>query len=264
MKLSIITVNYNNLEGLRKTCESIRMQSFKDYEWIVIDGGSDDGSREYIEANSEWISYWVSEADRGIYHAMNKGTARAKGEYCQFLNSGDYLISSDTLERVFSSRELHDVNYGDQWCISGGKVVEKRSYPAKMNLAFLFRAPLGHQATFFRTSLVKEHQYREQYTISADRALYLELYTAGCRFHHLPIPIVYFDTEGIGSNTKTLEERQRQFHDIKLEFFSAQVVDDIQHLMNEAENYQFVRRVAPLRWTYTLMRTIQKIRDKFF
>ena len=162
------------------------------------------------------------------------------------------------LEKVFSKNDLCDVNYGDQWCVNEGKVIEKRTYPDVMSLVFLFKAPLGHQATFFRTSLFKQYTYREKYTISADRALYMELYTAGCKFQHIQLPIVYFDTEGIGSNIKTLEERHKQFHDIKREFFSEQVICDIESLMSEAENYKFVYRVAPLRWTYQFFRKIQQ------
>ena len=227
MKLSIITVNYNNLEGLRKTLESVCAQTFHDYEWIVIDGGSTDGSKQLLEQNDEHIAYWVSEPDSGIYNAMNKGIAIAKGEYCQFLNSGDYYIGNDTLAKVFEIPQLADVNYGDQWCADHGKVVERRTYPSPMTLDYLFRSPLGHQATFFRTEVVKVHPYREQYTISGDRALYLELYTAGYR----------------------------------REFFSDQVVNDIQRLLSDSNNYQFVCRVAPLRWCYNLCRKIQHFRN---
>ena len=91
MKLSIITVNLNNLEGLKKTYESVVSQTFTDYEWLVIDGGSTDGSREFIEQHQDKFAYWCSEPDKGIYNAMNKGIVRAKGEYLNFMNSGDYF-----------------------------------------------------------------------------------------------------------------------------------------------------------------------------
>ena len=97
-KLSIITVNLNNREGLRKTAESVVSQTYKDYEWIVIDGGSTDGSKELIEQYAEHISYWVSEPDKGIYNAMNKGIRQAHGEYFLFLNSGDSLCDDDIVE----------------------------------------------------------------------------------------------------------------------------------------------------------------------
>jgi glycosyltransferase involved in cell wall biosynthesis len=91
-KLSIITVNLNNIGGLQKTFESVFNQLFSDYEYIVIDGGSTDGSVDIIAQNAIKISYWISERDNGIYHAMNKGIQVSKGEYILFLNSGDSLL----------------------------------------------------------------------------------------------------------------------------------------------------------------------------
>lgn len=262
MKLSIITINYNNCEGLRKTIRSVLPQSFQDYEWIVIDGGSTDGSKELLEQNQESFTYWVSESDRGIYHAMNKGIEHAQGEYCQFLNSGDYFIDDDVLSKVFSC-ELVDVNYGDQWCMKDGEVVEKRTYPEQIHLPYLFAAPLGHQASFFRTALVREHLYKEQYTISADRAFFLELYVAGARFKHLSIPIVYFDTDGIGSNEKTKAERRKQLFQIKREFFSDQVVKDIEQLISKSHEYDFVMRIRPLKIVYLFFKKLQLLKYKW-
>jgi glycosyltransferase involved in cell wall biosynthesis len=89
MKLSVITINYNNAIGLRKTIESVVNQTFRDYEYIIIDGGSTDGSVDVIKEYADKIDYWVSEPDKGIYNAMNKGVAAAHGEYTNFLNSGD-------------------------------------------------------------------------------------------------------------------------------------------------------------------------------
>lgn len=95
MKLSIITINYNNREGLRKTIESVVAQTTREFEYIVIDGGSTDGSVDVIKEFSDYIDYWVSEPDKGIYNAMNKGVKVAHGDYCQFLNSGDWLYDSN-------------------------------------------------------------------------------------------------------------------------------------------------------------------------
>ena len=89
MKLSIITINYNNREGLKKTINSVINQTFRDFEYILIDGGSEDGSKEIILQHEAQFSYWRSEKDHGIYNAMNKGILAAKGDYLLFLNSGD-------------------------------------------------------------------------------------------------------------------------------------------------------------------------------
>ena len=99
-KLTIITVNYNHCEGLRRTMESVFRQTCHDYEYIVIDGGSTDGSADLLRVSAGRIDYWVSEPDRGIYHAMNKGVARATGEYLLFLNSGDEGNPLSFLEKL--------------------------------------------------------------------------------------------------------------------------------------------------------------------
>ena len=113
MKLSIITVNLNNCDGLQKTIDSVVSQTFKDFEWIVIDGGSTDGSKELIEQYADHFTYWVSEPDKGIYNAMNKGIRVAKGDYLQFLNSGDYLYDRTTLEKCLLPQNNADVIYGN-------------------------------------------------------------------------------------------------------------------------------------------------------
>ena len=102
MLFSIITINYNNSEGLRQTIDSVVSQTYHEYEYIVIDGGSTDGSVDIIGFFSDKVDYWVSEKDRGIYHAMNKGVAQAHGDYCIFMNSGDSfynLKSADNFQR---------------------------------------------------------------------------------------------------------------------------------------------------------------------
>lgn len=260
MKLSIITVNYNNREGLLRTAESVVRQTFDDFEWLVVDGGSTDGSQEVISQYASRITWSVSEPDGGIYEAMNKGLDKATGEYVQFLNSGDSFIDQDVLTTVFSDEGLADVNYGDQWCSQDGCVVEKRTYPAEIDLRFLFRAPLGHQASFIRIDLAKAHPYRVKYTISADRAFFIELYLSGASFRHLNLPIVYFDTQGIGSNESSFEQRREQLHEIKRELLPERVVDEIEGLMTKADEYDFVMRVPPLRWVYSFFKWLQKIK----
>lgn len=262
MKLSIITINYNNRKGLERTAKSIIDQTFRDFEWIVVDGRSDDGSNVIIELYASYITWSVSEPDGGIYEAMNKGLERAKGEYVQFLNSGDSFINESVLENVFTNEKLADVNYGNQWCILDGTIVEKRTYPDNIDLFFLFRSPLGHQASFIRTDLAKKHPYRPKYSISADRAFFMELYLSGAYFHHLSFPVVFFDTEGIGSNKSTLEQRRIQLKQIKEDLFSIQVAEDIEEMISKSEEFDFVMRVSPLRWTYYLFKKLQKAKSK--
>src|SRR4051812_22804100 len=99
-RLSIITINYNNVSGLRKTVESVVNQTSQDFEYIVIDGGSTDGSVDVLKQYAKKIKYWISEPDKGIYNAQNKGILKATGEYCHFINSGDYLVKNDVIEKM--------------------------------------------------------------------------------------------------------------------------------------------------------------------
>ena len=112
-KLTIITINYNNLEGLKRTVESVINQTWQEFEYIIIDGGSSDGSAEYIESQSGNIDYWVSEPDKGIYNAMNKGIVIATGEYLLFLNSGDHLLNNEGLQKAIIEVCNYDLVFFD-------------------------------------------------------------------------------------------------------------------------------------------------------
>ena len=172
-------------------------------------------------------------------------------------------LDNNVLDNVFRKSDLKDVNYGSLWCVKNDEVIDKRTYPDDMNLSFIMKSPLGHQATFFKTDIVLSHPYKEKFNISADRALFMELYISGFQFKYINIPIVYFYLGGIGSNIKTLAERQKQFHDIKREFFSEQVVCDIEKMIKVEEEFSFVHRVMVLHILYKFFKYIQRIRSKF-
>ena len=164
MNFSIITINLNNRDGLQKTIDSVVPQTFRDFEWIVIDGGSTDGSKELIERNADHFSYWVSEPDKGIYNAMNKGIKVAKGEYLLFLNSGDWLASDSVLQEVFDANPCADFVYGDFIDTDGTIGVS----PEHLTFQRLYRSTICHQVVFHRRRLFVEHQYDEHYRIVSD------------------------------------------------------------------------------------------------
>lgn len=112
MFFSIITINYNDKSGLRRTIESVASQTYVDYEYIIIDGGSTDGSVDVIKEFASDIDCWVSEKDRGIYHAMNKGVLQAHGDYCLFLNSGDAFYDKSVLEHIAEKGLKEDIIVG--------------------------------------------------------------------------------------------------------------------------------------------------------
>ena len=111
-KISIITINYNNLKGLKRTIPSVLSQSYINYEYIVVDGGSNDGSKEYIASQQQNITQWISEKDNGVYNAMNKAVNMATGEYCLFMNSGDHFFSSLALEDAVTEMKNEDYFVG--------------------------------------------------------------------------------------------------------------------------------------------------------
>jgi len=213
MKLSIITINYNNLCGLKKTADSIFAQTYRDFEWIIIDGGSNDGSNEFIESiapkTEANISFWCSEKDNGIYNAMNKGIAKGKGEYLQFLNSGDILHDKDVLKSIEKELRGEDVIYGDL------KFVSKEenhvfTYPNKLTIHYLLHRSLGHPATFIKSSLFDFEGYREDFKIVSDWFAFIKWFRQGKTFRHFKIIVADFDANGISStNREKLEEERK-------------------------------------------------------
>ncbi|MBP7283658.1 MAG: glycosyltransferase [Leptospiraceae bacterium] len=214
-KLSIITINLNNADGLEKTILSVKSQTWKDLEHIVIDGGSRDNSKGIIEKYRNGISYTVSEKDNGIYDAQNKGIQNAKGEYCLFLNSGDFLVNDSVLEIVFSKKINTDIIYGDMLIDYGNGKVEYGKSPERLTLFFLAYRVLWHCVTLIRRNLFLRHgMYDTTFKIVADVDFFLNAIGVGrATSSYIPIAISQFNTQGFGSDPKNLpileEERRR-------------------------------------------------------
>jgi glycosyltransferase involved in cell wall biosynthesis len=177
MKLSIITVNKNNASGLEKTIQSVIYQTSTDFEYIIIDGNSTDGSVEVIQKYNAKINFWVSEPDTGIYNAMNKGIQKAQGEFCLFLNSGDWLITLDSLENAFDiikhSNEA-DIYYGN--CLASDYSLWIMPHKLSIYDLYLQTAP-NHQNTFIKRNLFFDHQfYNENYPTVSDSIFFVKEY----------------------------------------------------------------------------------------
>ena len=179
MKLSIITINYNNAEGLKKTLDSVAVQTCTDFEYIIVDGASSDGSVDVIREYEKNLTTnllplashlkWTSEKDTGIYNAMNKGIKMAIGEYLLFLNSGDYLVDENVLEKVFANDCLADILCARCNVSDKGKVVWTSNPPKKVTFGTLYLVGLAHQSTFIRKSLFEQYgYYDESYRYNAD------------------------------------------------------------------------------------------------
>lgn len=204
--VSIVTVNLNNLIGLRKTMASILGQTWKEFEYIIIDGGSTDGSREYIKSQSMELHYWVSEPDIGVYNAMNKGIARAKGTYLFFLNSGDWLINSSTLENIIPYLGETDVVYGNMIKVypDGKKCLDKGVNGKAISLQTFVDYNLNHQATFIGKRLFSLYGfYDENLKIVSDWKFFLTaLGLNNAKVRYVDVEISCFDMTGLSSDFK--------------------------------------------------------------
>ena len=150
-KLSVITINLNNREGLEKTMESVISQTFfRRINYVVIDGGSTDGSVDVIRKYEKKLSYWVSEPDDGIYNAMNKGLDQCNTDYVMFLNSGDNLAASNVIERAVSEFDGTDIIYGDMFI--NNKLL--KLYPDVVTQKYLIKDSLPHPASFIRRKVL--------------------------------------------------------------------------------------------------------------
>lgn len=203
-KLSIITINYNNCLGLSRTIKSVLAQTFKDLEYIIIDGGSNDDSIDVIKSHQDSIDYWVSEPDKGIYNAMNKGIKKASGEYLQFLNSGDTFVDNTVLSTVFSKPRTADIVYGDLFYVYGddSKKVLPSLYGGQLTMVHFFHRNLGHPAAFIKKSLFSDSLYDEKYRFLADNKFFIEsIILKNCSVEYLGKVLIDFDMSGVSSES---------------------------------------------------------------
>ena len=261
MRFSIITINYNNAEGLRKTLASIASQTFRDFEHIIVDGGSTDESveiiREYVSANGAQGGgsqtsqksqtsrttdcpqiRWISEPDKGIYNAMNKGIEIAFGKrivnsfnrseliedkntvnkmanakYLLFLNSGDCFIDDNALQMVLDSNMQEDVCYFDADFVYPNGKMEHHQYPEELSFEFFWQDALCHQATWYRIDALRDMEgYDEKYKIIGDTAMNIDL----CLIHnytykHYPKVLSVFDADGISISKDGINITQQEF-----------------------------------------------------
>lgn len=213
MKLSIITINYNNKAGLEKTIESVMSQTWRDFEWIIIDGGSTDGTKEVIEELAKNpdanISCWCSEPDKGIYNAMNKGIAKANGEYLNFMNSGDCYASSTTLSEVFSPKPQEDIVVGKAIRQDNGEEMQVHKSNSS-NIQKLIERSLPHQACFIKTSLQKQCLYDEKLKIVSDwKFLIYSVLYFNASIYFIPNIVAVMDVTGISTNNYDLVKKER-------------------------------------------------------
>ena len=249
MKLSIITITYNNAEGLRRTIQSVQAQTFRDFEHIIVDGGSTDGSVEIIRqyADSEAIRLegykarrqekngkaddtlpnrpiasspnrheicWISEKDRGVYDAQNKGIRLAHGEYCYFLNAGDTFCADDVLERMFSPNRLLDILYGNEIIVDGnGQRIGIARGVENPSFVDLYNSCMKHQASFIRRSLFDKYgMYDADMRICSDFDWFFRViaFHDDVTLQYKDVNIAYFENTGLSYHSPELCAKERQ------------------------------------------------------
>lgn len=204
--LTIITINYNNNTGLSKTFDSIRQQTTYDFEYIVVDGGSSDGSLELIKNNADIIDNYISEHDNGIYNAMNKGAHIATGEYITYLNSGDILHDNRVIEDIYKilhTNDPVDIYFGQVLNITEDKT-SLFKFDHKLTLLTLHYDVVNHSGAFIKRSLQLKYPYREDLKICSDRQFFIEtIIFENCNYKVIDRVITKFDKTGISSSSAT-------------------------------------------------------------
>jgi glycosyltransferase involved in cell wall biosynthesis len=266
MKLSIITINKNNEAGLSLTTNSVIIQSFRDFEYIVIDGESSDNSIDILEKSSKLITYWVSEPDNGIYSAMNKGLLKATGEYILFLNSGDYFYNSAVLENIFKFSFTEDLIVGSVILDGRGKK-EIFEIPEidKLSFRYFMESTLPHPGTLINRGLFdKVGNFNETNLIASDWEFFLlAIFKHGATLRKIPEIISVFDWNGISSLPENNELVKKERNDILHSHFSMFLPDYIYLDQLEMTNKDLEKKVKKS-FYQLITKRIMRIKGKSF
>lgn len=267
VKLSIITINFNNAAGLRNTMESVLKQTYRDIEYIVVDGASTDESveiiRRYALQAGSLDFKWISEPDNGIYNAMNKGVSKATGEYILMLNSGDYLIDEHVLERIIPLLDGTDIIQGNNIEERNGLLRRNRGYgKSDINLFDIMKGQFLHQASFCRRALIEQEGYfDESYRIGADTKFFMSaLGRHDATFKYVDIDIVNYDMSGISAEKsgKWARCHQEELQRVRKEVFSER---EFSFMLENDKKIQLYNDLHSHTWIWNLTMAIAHIHN---
>lgn len=228
MKISIVTINYNNVEGLRKTLDSVAAQTYRDIEHIIVDAASSDGSVEVIKEYTDTSKHtviWSSEKDKGIYDGMDKGIKKATGDYVQILNSGDILATPDVTERMVAAlsdeigilygnmiRDFGNGKLSKDVCLGDRVAKNQHALEVEWTMDDFIKGTVNHDPTYIRRSLYEKYGlYDENLKICSDWKWFVNTVVfGGEKLYYVPIDVTIFDTTGISE--KNLEYREKERH----------------------------------------------------
>lgn len=263
MKLSIITINRNNAAGLEKTLQSVASQTFKEFEYIAIDGASTDNSVEVLKKYEPQLARlkWVSEPDTGIYNAMNKGIRMASGDYIQILNSGDCLAADDVTERMLAA--LTDAGnpsilYGNMIkCFPDGRRYVDRSMEGR-EFTFLnfYLGTLNHDSTYVCRDLFDKYGfYDEDLKIVSDWKWFMHAIVDGRETpKYVDIDVTLFDMTGVSETNDELVKAERQA--VLHQAYPTAIVSDYERYADPIERYQRLQRHP---WALKLTAFIERV-----
>jgi len=257
MTLSIITINRNNAAGLEKTMCSVASQTCKDFEYIIVDGASTDGSVEVIKKlESEFFHLkWVSEPDSGIYNAMNKGIRMATGDYIQILNSADCLACDDVTETMLAELERQgrpSILYGNMVkCFPDGhKMVDKSFAGQEITMLGMFTGTLNHDPAYIRRDLFEKYgYYDESLKIVSDWKWFLQaIILGGEKPQYIDIDSTLFDMTGISETNKELDKAERK--QVLEQLFPKAILVDYEHFAFPIDQ---IKRLKRHLWAYKMV-----------
>lgn len=246
-KISVVTVCYNAVETIEKTMLSVINQTYANIEYIIIDGGSTDGTVDIIKKYADRIAYWVSEPDKGIYDAMNKGIKVATGEWINFMNAGDSFVNHDSIHSLASSfRDENKIVYGYiiklyEKCKSYGRPIKKKN-PDEIDFILW---GIDHQAAFIKKEMFEKYGlYDTTYRLASDWYFFMKV--AGIHKENILYvdkPIAYFAMNGAST--------------IHQELYLQEMNDILQSI--HGKDFVFVRELAEYRKS-SFIRWLLKIR----
>lgn len=205
-KISVITVCFNAIGSIENTIRSVISQTYSNVEYIVVDGGSSDGTVDVIRKYEDKISNWVSERDKGVFDAMNKAIERATGEWVSFMNSGDSFATVDVISSFFNGVNYNEevgVVFGDAFFLqTDGSLSYYKASPFSKKESGIRDMGICHQAIFTRTSLANRFKFDSSYKYAADYNMMMNIYKSGYKFSYNAIPVCVYNLDGISSNNK--------------------------------------------------------------
>lgn len=255
--ISVITITFNRLRDLYKTFFSVTSQTYKNIEYIVIDGGSEDGTLSFLQENNSKIYYWISEKDAGIYDAMNKGASVATGDWIIFMNSGDEFFSKNTLTQVSAYlNNSVDVVYGGFESILVDKYQTRVIQNKPRALSDIWcEIPTCHQSIFIKRKLQIQYAFDTSFTWCADHDLLVRAYADGYQFKEIPVLIAKFDACGGDGRDLLNYTKERWLISKRL----ASPLKRYRYFLREYYNFFIwknismkIRDILPLQWVIAL------------